>query len=346
MLYGDYLTGMGMAAAGFRDAGLTPVFGVECDPHPKRHKRSMEIADMYEDNFGDHIIREPAQNINPADLPRVDWFHASLVCKNASEAKRDAKEDNTDMVTAKATVDYFVHHLPKVVTIENVWGYRKFDAFKLIIKALSDNGYGWRMDHINMANYGVPQTRKRLIVTAVHNAPLLPPIPHTHTKNPQGGWFEQLKPWVGWYEAIEDLIPTLPTAYHAKKKRPCEYDPEGRPCRESLYCRGHFADWQLDKLPSEYNARSFVMNAANPNANEKHKYRMAHELSKTVTARGSTSIKAFIVPGGNASSFSVRNENEPARTVGDVDRVGNAPRAFVVNGVPNTNHKSVTVRHG
>ena len=30
--YGDYFTGGGVATAGFKDAGLTPVFGVEFDP--------------------------------------------------------------------------------------------------------------------------------------------------------------------------------------------------------------------------------------------------------------------------------------------------------------------------
>lgn len=225
--YGDYFTGGGMATAGFRDAGLIPIFGVEYDPHPKRLKTSMFIADTYEANFGKHIIRKPVQDIDPADLPRVDWFHASPVCKNASVANVDGGEDEVDIVTAQATIDYFTHHSPKVVTIENVYTYRHFQAYKNIIQALWSCGYGFREDHINMADYGVPQTRNRLIVTAVlgeHMPPLLPP---THEPEPAG--FFALPRWVSWYEAIEDLIPTM------KQESPQEFiirrlDEFGKPC--------------------------------------------------------------------------------------------------------------------
>ena len=64
----------------------------------------------------------------------------------------------------------------------------------------------------------------------------------------------------------------------------------------------------------------------------------------TVRAGGSggAAPRAFIVPGGNSSSFSVRYDDEPARTVGDVGRAGNAPRALLVDGQGNTNGENVT----
>ena len=71
-------------------------------------------------------------------------------------------------------------------------------------------GYFWTYDHVNAADYGVPQTRRRLILRASRG--LLPFLPEP-------------VPWVGWYAAIEDLIPTLPES--------------------------KLAPWQLARLPAE-----------------------------------------------------------------------------------------------
>ena len=180
--YGSYFTGGGVADVGAIQAGFMPLFGVECDP--SNYDQSMRIADAYERNIGEHMLRHPVQDIDPATLPRVDWFHASPVCKNASVAKANAEETDIDMVTAQATADYIMEHLPKVVTVENVWQYRKFSSWHTIAKALLDLGYQFRVDHINMADYGVPQTRKRMIVTAVHNENRLGLLAPTHQENP------------------------------------------------------------------------------------------------------------------------------------------------------------------
>lgn len=354
--YGDYFTGGGIATAGAKDAGFTPIFGVEYDP--ERVKLSMKIADTYEVNFGNHIIRKPVQDINPADLPRVDWFHASPVCKNASVANANGGEDEIDIITAQATIDYFTHHKPKVVTIENVYTYRHFQAYKNIIQSLWSCGYGFREDHINMADYGVPQTRKRLIVTAVLNEHMPPMLPPTHEQEPAGLF--ALPRWVSWYEAIEDLIPTLPDSKFAKwqlermpeellesiyfngmdmkstgremkgrkqnepaatvtagdSRRPstmptaflCEGDiPGDRPMKlNGVGGNAHTVKTGTNKVP-----KAFIMNAANPNGNEKRKYRNGDEPIKTVTS-------------------------------GDVSGV----RAFVVNGTPNDNGKTVTITDG
>jgi site-specific DNA-cytosine methylase len=66
-----------------------------------------------------------------------------------------------------------------------------------------------------MADYGVPQTRKRMIVQATlgNRLGMLPP---THTETPQAGLFGAGLPrWVSWYEAIEDLLDTLPESEFA-----------------------------------------------------------------------------------------------------------------------------------
>jgi site-specific DNA-cytosine methylase len=139
--------------------------------------------------------------------------------------------------------------------------------------------------------------------------PMLPPA--THAESPEVGLFGTLKKWVGWYEAIEDLIPGLPES--------------------------EFAKWQLERLPEEL--KTFMINGAgNTNFSEAYPGRgclnaetPAHTVT-TITEEGGSFPRAFIAPGGNANSFSTRNGDEPARTVESVDRVGNIPRAFIVDG--------------
>ncbi|MCA9979187.1 MAG: DNA cytosine methyltransferase [Anaerolineales bacterium] len=375
LTFGSYFSGGGLADIGAIQAGFTAVFAVEGDPG--NWEQSMRIADCYERNIGAHVVRAAVQDVGPATLPPVDWFHASPVCKNASVAKRDAGEQDVDMITAQATADYIAEHRPRFVTIENVWGYRKFEAWNLIAKTLTAQGYAFRVDHINMADYGVPQTRKRMWVTAVLNGNRPGLLPPTHEQDPRPSLFGAGLPrWVSWYEAIEDLIPSLPDS--------------------------EFAPWQLERLPSEY--RDFLMDAGNTQSNGRQKYRLSDQPSKTVTAgdgnksrafiteqllecpncgndfyatgaglvwecpecghateligfiasQGSygsdmpsraadkpahtvtanhnqAQIRAFIALGGNASSFDVRDESAPSRTVGDTGRVGNLPRAFIFN---------------
>jgi DNA (cytosine-5)-methyltransferase 1 len=83
-------------------------------------------------------------------------------------------------------------------------------------------GYFWTYDHVNAADYGVPQTRRRLILRASRG--LLPHLPPP-------------VPWVGWYAAIEDLLPTLPES--------------------------KLAPWQLARLPQELRGSVLVAGLLN-----------------------------------------------------------------------------------
>ncbi len=307
MRFGSYFSGGGLADVGARMAKFTPVFGVEGDP--SNWEQSMRIADCYEENVGRHLIRKPIQEINPADLPLVDWFHASPVCKSFSNANNKGEKD-IDVITAKAVADYINHHRPQWVTIENVWGYRNSpNAWPLLASTLMRLRYGVQVEHLNAANFGVPQTRKRMIVRASADGRVLPPLPHTHTKTPIGGWWNPLPKWVPWYEAIHDLIPSLEDS--------------------------EFAPWQLRVLPDWFTTsflmpgssfgsarphqhrepsftvlaahhkgipRAFLMNEGNPNGNEK-KYRDQHQPAKTVTTNNG-SMRAF--EGGRVVSLNDR----------------------------------------
>ena len=307
--YGDYFTGGGLATVGAKMAGFDVLFGVEYDP--SNAAQSGRIADCYEANLGAHMIRRDVCEVDPADLPAVDWFHASPVCKSFSLANANGGERDIDIATATATARYIAHHRPQFVTIENVWLYRESEAWYIIARTLMAQGYQFRIDHVNMADYGVPQTRKRMIVQATlgNRLGMLSP---THTETPQAGLFGAGLPrWVSWYEAIEDLLDTLPES--------------------------EFAPWQLERLPKEVSGNMMFSNHCGTDG-----YTTINRVPETspafsVVISGANQYRAVFVPGGNASGFSARWQDSPSSTIGDVNRVGNLPRAFL----PHTQHGRV-----
>lgn len=297
--FATLFSGGELAGVGLQAAGLRHLWGVEYDP---------EIAVVAEQNgFSLHI--DDVRAVDYASLESPDWLHMSPVCKNASVAKSHATEESDDIETAGACVRAITALRPRVVSLENVWRYRTFEAFKLILRGLHDSGYHYEYWHLNAADYGVPQTRKRLILVARQDVPPAHPW-HTHHKRDtrQDGLMSLVEPdtapWIGWYEAIEDLIPTLPAS--------------------------EFAPWQLERLPMELlEEYGVALIQRHPQERGDGIY-PAERPAKTIEATGAAP-RAFLVPGGNASSFSARQSHEPARAIGDTERVGNIPRAFILS---------------
>lgn len=421
--FGTTFSGGGGYDLGAIAAGGQHVFSIEIEP---------DINAIRELNIpgGLHICAD-IRDVDPDGLPPVNLLHGSPVCTEFSTAKNGGEEKQLDITTARAFCNIIRAQNEKgelrVVTMENVWGYRKSYSALIIGLTLEELGFSYDYWHLNMANYGVPQTRKRLILIAWkrENKPFRPSPTHLETP----GMFTL--PWIGWYEAIEDLLPTQPIAMRMGD-RPCEHHPEylagaghlecggcgqktsdqyscdncgsddvgwieddepkGPPCIEGI-CRGHFSDWQVKRLPDIYREPTLLntnqkgggktdvskVGASEPsytvttstkgragaviygngmwskgkpgdvpadtitaNRNQKsmrvllvgqQKGQMQDENRPAHTITAQNAVPRVMVPGGNASSFSIRAGDMPARTIGDVERVGNAPKAYVERGV-------------
>ena len=267
MRFGTLYAGGEGVGVGLTAAGLHHVWGVEYDA---------DIAEVAAAN-GFPLIVEDVRKVDYAALPQVDWLHASPVCTRASVANSGAEESQEDIETAAAVVRALRAQQPAVFTLENVWQYRTFQAFRDICDELGRQGYFWTYDHVNAADLGVPQTRRRLILRASRG--LLP-------------WLPEPVRWVGWYEAIEDLLPTLPES--------------------------RLAPWQLARLPQELrDSLLFSSNGNNESFGDHHVE--AHDPALSVTAQGLGRARAVLVGGGNTQlaqvDSKVREWGEPAFTV-------------------------------
>lgn len=188
---GTYFSGGGLVEEGLKGI-IDPVVAVEYDE---------KISGVYRNNFGQHIVTADVRDVDPKELVKqidgeVEYFHASPVCKNYSQAKSNHAEVELDKETAASTAEFINAVKPKVVTIENVKGYKDSEAMKIITDALDANGYTWDADVYNAADYGGYTNRERLIVRAVRDGKL-PEKP------------KKMAHKSGWYEAVEDIIPTL-----------------------------------------------------------------------------------------------------------------------------------------
>lgn len=58
---------------------------------------------------------------------------------------------------------------PRIVTLEETFGLlfpSNMEFFKTVIRILNDHGYSARWKIMNLAHYGAPQNRRRLIIIA------------------------------------------------------------------------------------------------------------------------------------------------------------------------------------
>ncbi len=191
MKIGSICSGMGMALHGLEDN----TWGIEYD---------RSIADIYKMNHpSSRMICDRVQNVNPLNLEDVDCIVATPSCIRASVANAKAGESKEDIEVAQAIAEILKIKTPKFFILENVEGYKKFESFKLIQGAL--DGYYTTTQMLNLKDFGIAQSRKRMYLVAAKNSFFWDIQPPNITK--------------GWYEAIQDLIPELPNTFLAKTQQ-------------------------------------------------------------------------------------------------------------------------------
>jgi site-specific DNA-cytosine methylase len=176
-------SGMGTVEAAL---GAESVLAVELDA---------AVVEAHNQAHGSKWKPEDVLALNPARIAAEDpdLFHASPVCKNCSTAKRGATIDKGDLAAGRKIAQVIREARPRAVTVENVPAYRHTVPYRLIVKALEEEGYFWDADLYNAAEYGGAQSRRRLIVRARRDRPL-PPMPAK-------------RPAADWYDLIKDLLP-------------------------------------------------------------------------------------------------------------------------------------------
>lgn len=286
---------------GAQQAGYTHADGYELEP---------KIAAVAQLNGFDVRVADVCA-VDYAALPTVNHLHASPSCKNASNANQKGVDENgdplpreteQDLACADAVCRAIAAHQGETFTLENVYGYRTFQSFDRIREALRAADFSYEYWHLTAADYGVPQTRKRLILIARRGLCRIQRPNPTHRDG--GDMFHP--PWIGWYAAIEDILHTLPPTTPAP--------------------------WQEARLPAELRESMLVSNAKTEYGDG---LRDADEPALAVTTQQVGRLRAYIVGGGNTQLGQVdsfaRPEDAPMFTVSASDGARKVAAAYLLN---------------
>lgn len=260
--FATLFAGFGGAEIGAAAAGLTLAWGIEHDD---------SIAAVARQN-GHPTITADACTTDYTALAPVGWLHASPPCPSFSVAS-GGSETSEDVQLAEATCRAIRELGPPWFSLENVRGYQGSESLRLIHQTLRERGYTFVQGVLCAADYGVPQHRRRLILVASRvKRPRLPVATHAEHAG-QGGLFgPTLLPWVGWYEAVEDLLPAMPDT--------------------------KLAPWQLKRLPEELR----TMLVGQGGRDGKVVTAESADPAFTLTANSNqTALKAVMIHTGNTS---------------------------------------------
>lgn len=158
----------------------------------------------YKANIGNNILCEDIANVDIATIPNADVVVGGFPCQGFSQANMLRSIDDSRNQLYKFFYNTIKIKKPKFFIAENVKGIlslAKGAAIRMIINDFEAAGYITELHLVNMADYGVPQTRQRVIIIG-QRADIADemifkfPLP-THGKNGVP------KPWVSIKAAID-----------------------------------------------------------------------------------------------------------------------------------------------
>jgi len=171
----DLFCGAGGLTKGLKNVGINVTHGVDCDG-------ACQYA-YEENNKGSTFISKSVTEIEDTDIN--EWFsHANIKllagcapCQPFSKYASTRKSDDDKWMLLREFERLITSSKPELVTMENVPQLRTHDVFKKFVNKLNSEGYHIDCKVIACAEYGLPQSRKRLVLVASKLGPIniIPP---------------------------------------------------------------------------------------------------------------------------------------------------------------------------
>lgn len=156
----DLFSGAGGSSWGAKAAGVEIVAAFDLwSLAGKVHKANFENSEFIEGRLEEHNVQELATR-----LGKIDLILASPECTNHSPAKGNKPRCERSKETAFQVVRYAQELKPRWIVIENVVSMRRWKRYSEFKSVLERLGYKLTEQVLNSANFGVPQTRRRLFI--------------------------------------------------------------------------------------------------------------------------------------------------------------------------------------
>ncbi|KAL1876208.1 hypothetical protein Daus18300_002836 [Diaporthe australafricana] len=202
----DVFSGAGGYSAGAEMAGLKVL--AACDHWPRcceTYRQNFPGAELHEKDVYKYI-EEQSTDLT-CEHPVADILHFSPPCQTWSPAHTcEGKKDEANRATLFACEKIITIFHPRIFTVEQTFGLaqdRWIPSFNALLQGFTRHGYSVKWKVIHLVQFGLPQTRKRLVMIGAAPGEQLPAWPKpTHSKDPKDGQ----KPLVSALKACSDLI--------------------------------------------------------------------------------------------------------------------------------------------
>lgn len=156
----DLFCGAGGSSWGAHKAGVEIVAAFDLWPLAgKAHDANFPNSKFYEGRLEEQNVDQLKKEIGDIDL-----ILASPECTNHSPAKGNKPRCEKSKETAFQVIRFAEAFKPRWIVVENVVNMRRWTRYAEFKQALVDFGYHLREQVLNSANFGVPQSRRRLFL--------------------------------------------------------------------------------------------------------------------------------------------------------------------------------------
>lgn len=188
----DLFCGGGCSGWGAKAAGAKIVASVDA---------WKPAADTYKANFPRALVvnkrmeRDGVRDLLPASIGAIDLLISSPECTNHSIAKGAKPRDEESRSSGWYVVEAMRELNPRWFVLENVSALRNWTGYNELVGSMAELGYNMNSGVLDAADFGVPQSRRRLfIVGDRERQPQLPQksgLPHVPARSildPAGTW--------------------------------------------------------------------------------------------------------------------------------------------------------------
>ncbi|MCY3773075.1 MAG: DNA cytosine methyltransferase [Gemmatimonadetes bacterium] len=203
----DFFAGCGGASCGFRAAGMGISFALDHDANARKSfKANFPDVHFEPEDIRDVSVELVRQRVD-SERPSPVLFSGCAPCQPFSKQKTKRPSlDEDERVPLLAHFARFVEGCkPDLVFVENVPGLQKLDSesqpFGDFLKRLDAAEYEIDCRPIRLSKYGIPQTRRRLLLIAsLHGVIRIPD--ETHGPGTSNVRYTTVRDWISHLPAI------------------------------------------------------------------------------------------------------------------------------------------------